>query len=154
MCISLCWYVGAGNSNPVSWLRMLMAMREYCSRYSQQPDEGQEGQQPHKDCLVPPEDVAGLSAFLALFSQASSFTSFPPFLPCPSSPSSLLPARPSVPLPPHLRSLALIPASLPPSLPPSPPHLFHLLFMQLCYQCMHVYLTHHELESTCLLLSS
>ena len=51
---------------------MLMAMREYCSRYSQPPDETQEGQQPHKDCLVPPEDVAGLSAFLALFSQASS----------------------------------------------------------------------------------
>ncbi|KAL0044481.1 hypothetical protein WJX82_009054 [Trebouxia sp. C0006] len=59
----------AGSSNPVSWLRMLMAMREYCSRYSQQGDEGQEGQQTHKDCLVPPEDVAGLSAFLALFSQ-------------------------------------------------------------------------------------
>ncbi|DBA92469.1 TPA: hypothetical protein ACH3X1_002702 [Trebouxia sp. C0004] len=59
----------AGSSNPVSWLRMLMAMREYCSRYSQQPDENQEGQQPHRDCLVPPEDVAGLSAFLALFSQ-------------------------------------------------------------------------------------
>lgn len=87
MPLSLCWYVGAGNSNPVSWLRMLMAMREYCSRYSQQPDENQEGQQPHKDCLVPPEDVAGLSAFLALFSQASSSLSsplppsLPPFLP-------------------------------------------------------------------------
>jgi len=44
-----------------------MAMREYCSRYSQQPGEEEEGQQ---DCLVPPEDVAGLSAFMKLFSQA------------------------------------------------------------------------------------
>lgn len=49
-------------------------MREYCSRYSQQPEEEEDVQQPRKDCLVPPEDVAGLSAFLTLFSQASSCT--------------------------------------------------------------------------------
>lgn len=59
---------------------MLLIMREYCQRYSQQPDEEQE-QQPQRarqDCLVPPEDVAGLSAFLRLFSQVW----LRPFLPC------------------------------------------------------------------------
>ena len=54
-------------------MRMLLIMREYCHRYSQQPDEDQEQpQQARQDCLVPPEDVAGLSAFLRLFSQACS----------------------------------------------------------------------------------
>ena len=48
-------------------------MREYCHRYSQQPDEDQEQpRQARQDCLVPPEDVAGLSAFLCLFSQVRS----------------------------------------------------------------------------------
>lgn len=65
-------YSCTGKGNPVSWQRMLLAMREYCSRYSQQPEEEEEGQQLRQDCLVPPEDVAGLSAFLRLFSQASS----------------------------------------------------------------------------------
>ena len=120
MRLSLCWHVGAGSSNPVSWLRMLTAMREYCSRYSQQADEDQEGQQPHKDCLVPPEDVAGLSAFLALFSQASSSLPslpLPPSLSLPPSPSLSLPPL----LPPSLPSWPLPspPPSLPPLLPPS-----------------------------------
>ena len=63
----------AGKSSPVSWMRMLLIMREYCHRYSQQPDEDQEQpQQARQDCLVPPEDVAGLAAFLRLFSQVRS----------------------------------------------------------------------------------
>ena len=50
---------------------MLLIMKEYCNRYSQQPDE-EDQEQPRpagQDCLVPPEDVAGLSAFLKLFTQ-------------------------------------------------------------------------------------
>ena len=55
---------------------MLLTMRDYCNLYSQQPDEEQEQpQQARQDCLVPPEDVAGLSAFLRLFSQANSSSS-------------------------------------------------------------------------------
>lgn len=52
-------------------MRMLLIMREYCNRYSQQPEEEEQEQprQARQDCLVPPEDVAGLSAFLQLFSQ-------------------------------------------------------------------------------------
>ena len=71
----LCLWRCAGKSNPVSWMRMLLIMREYCHRYSQQPDEDQEQpRQARQDCLVPAEDVAGLSAFLRLFSQVwSSF---------------------------------------------------------------------------------
>ena len=69
--LSLWWY--AGKSSPVSWMRMLLIMKEYCHRYSRQPDEDQEQpQQARQDCLVPPEDVAGLSAFLRLFSQVCS----------------------------------------------------------------------------------
>ena len=43
-------------------------------RYSQQPEEEeQEPGRSRQDCLVPPEDVAGISAFLKLFSQVSAF---------------------------------------------------------------------------------
>ncbi|KAL3148728.1 hypothetical protein ABBQ38_014140 [Trebouxia sp. C0009 RCD-2024] len=60
----------SGKAGPVSWMRMLLIMREYCNLYSQQPDQEQEQpQQARQDCLAPPEDVAGLSAFLRLFSQ-------------------------------------------------------------------------------------
>lgn len=58
---------------------MLLIMREYCNRYSQQPEEEQEQpQQARQDCLVPPEDAAGLSAFLRLFSQAHPSSCFLP----------------------------------------------------------------------------